>query len=33
MKILNYKFVGEYEFKSIDNYEREVGKAVLFLRK
>ncbi len=32
-KILpNYKFVGEYEFKAGDNYERENGRAVLLVR-
>ena len=28
----NYKFAGEYEFKAEDNYEREVGRAILFKR-
>jgi len=32
-KILpNYKFVGEYEFRAEDNYEREVGRAILLKR-
>lgn len=33
-KILpNYKFVGEYEFKKEDNYERNVGRAILLMKK
>lgn len=31
--LLNYKFIGEYEFKAEDNYERENGRAVLFIKK
>lgn len=31
--LINYKFVGEYQFKADDNYERENGRAVLLVRK